>query len=1852
MAHNMTSSDEGSDWNSMSKPHDESIPIVTNSDNLALDSKDQEIEPPDLPVHVASASQDMESSAVSNAPDIQPSTESQEQTAPTAATSNTPPNSGLNTAADATPEPSAPHAHAVSVEQGMEPSVESSAPEIHAAAESQEQTAPAEAPSNSTGNAAETSTAGATLATPIDNNVPKLDGHNNGASDSLSARESVGEAQLDDLPSHPETTKTSSSPPPERSAVSSTEGDKFEPPIPASDSHVWKGDYGGDKDGAATNGDSDTRDHEFWGKESGDGEEDFFNQLNSQTKPIYETPETESRFDEGVPLLDENNGTPAKPTTKTASQIDQIFKDDEDEAAGFFSEVQKSATQEPPHLNRKSTSEVIASVGGAQDSPINETLPASQQFDSHLADPTSHKEVKKASSEEDLAARWQAALDDDDDDLLLEDEIGDDSTADQYAVAQDINVPVNNAAGLDRPFETPTTSARPPPPLTSFVPHQPSTSELLQGVTAPSYFTRPTRPNLAATRAESFAERSKEGYKSPYDIPMDLTRPRRPVASQKPVVVQPGNAPAAPPRSSSIPPPTAASMQTGAPPPAASVPPPKNFYEELPPPPQRPRPASSGRYTPDSNAPAAGFSSRPPPPPPTNPYTNIPPVPESSAQSYGAPQLQQPERLDPYANTLAPNPPAMPSTASRYSPKPPGSQAGPKPSPSPRYSPAPPPSSAPPRNRYASQPPVAPTQGAAHPFQPRTSSPLAYHEKISHQHEEHPPVQPAASASPPNVLQPRHSIDHSSQAPLAFGDAADTTKGAIHENAPSLMNEQQTSSPRNPYAPPAYVNEFSQRLAPVASGAPAFSAITSRDVPQAGNQQFAPPRRSQTQSPSRQQHAGPSLPMQSVDTFQRPASAHDSSSPIKEVSPYAPSQVSARNRAASQHLQFVPPNDGQQLDPLERWKGAPIVSFGFGGVVTSCFPRHIPRYVAGQAAPMIKSTPGEVKVSQLKDWIPATESIVQHPGPLKTKSKKKDLLAWLSSKVAAFENEGLSEISQVDPDSHKRHDEKILLWKIVRVMVEHDGALDGSDSLQASLRNVIFPNLQNQEFAQTYGGGFTGASSFQPSDVPSQPDAVNAQLVDSLRNDLVIGDRQKAVWAAVDSRLWGHAMVIASTLDKSVWKQVVQEFVRREVRSTTGNTESLAALYEIFAGNIEESIDELVPPSARAGLQMISKVNGSGPTKNALDGLDRWRDTLGLVLSNRSPDDYHALLALGKLLSSYGRIEAAHICYIFSRVAVFSGSDDPQANIVLLGADHQRFPSSFYQDEDAILLTEVYEYAISVLAGASTATLPHLLAFKLLYAQSLADNGRKSEALQYCDLIAAALRASTRPSAYHHQHLFSEVGDLSARLRQTTSDGGSWISRPSMEKVSGSMWARFNSFVSGEDSDAASTGSGKAGDADIGPFAKISGTPTVSRSPSVSDFYGSYPGSGSGGQPIPPNGPSRYHPASQYAPNSSPEQLRGRSSFDSQRSGFGFGQRRNSQEISTPDHGMYHGGSLYNSPSAAGYQSTPPQSSYMPLAPVEEDMTYQGQSEGPYASMQPPPVDGVPYQHPISAPDQFGGPLYNQNPTAMPPSDSVGYMPPTSTGGYEPPGSDALGISTPGSKEDAAEEGSQTNKPFMEDDDSDIAARAANLQKAEKERKDREADEAFRKAAEEDAKKPPPPKKSWFGGWFGGGKKNDDNLGGPIRAKLGEENSFYYDTELKKWVNKKDPKSATPVRATPPPPKASAPPTRTGSATSMPPPVPSPMPMNTDNRPSTSGGAPTAPSSDSLGVPRPIDTMGRSASSGAVPKPPSAAGPPPPRPALSNANSIDDLLGAPQARKGNTVRGKKKGRGYVDVMAK
>ena len=589
--------------------------------------------------------------------------------------------------------------------------------------------------------------------------------------------------------------------------------------------------------------------------------------------------------------------------------------------------------------------------------------------------------------------------------------------------------------------------------------------------------------------------------------------------------------------------------------------------------------------------------------------------------------------------------------------------------------------------------------------------------------------------------------------------------------------------------------------------------------------------------------------MNGADSFQRPASVEPPNSPRSSSS--HPTIPVGRTRAFSQGLNSLAPTDGREHDPLQRWRGSPVFAWGVGGTFVTSFPKDIPRYM-NQSVPMILRSPGEVKIRNIKEVDPLPERITTFPGPLKGKAKKKEVIAWLESGIQILEHNAtylrtLPSLSHED----KRTEEQILLWKVLHIFIENDGILERNAVVDKAVRSILSPGIDDQPTgsAPLYSTGADLSGISQSSATVSRAEAIDPSAVDELRKHLLRGDRENAVWHAVEKRLWAHAMLISNTVSKDLCKKVAQEFVQKEVRNIGDNTEPLAALYEIFAGNFEESIDELVPPSTRAGFQMVSTATSVGPAKDALDGLDRWRETLGLVLSNRSTDDGIALNALGKLLCGYGRVEAAHICFLFARShSIFGGIDDPQASIVLVGSDHMHQPYEFDREIEPILLSEVYEYGMSLSTTSNVATSsPHLAIYKLQHALTLTEYGYRENALQYCEAIGAAITSQTRRSPYHHALLMTELDDLTKRLKQSPKDEkSSWISKPSVDKVSSSVWSTFNKFVAGEELDTDTPGSAAGISTDIGPFARIAAsTPAISRSPSNSDLYGSYT-SGSG----------------------------------------------------------------------------------------------------------------------------------------------------------------------------------------------------------------------------------------------------------------------------------------------------------------------------------------------------------------------------------------------------------------------
>lgn len=1233
------------------------------------------------------------------------------------------------------------------------------------------------------------------------------------------------------------------------------------------------------------------------------------------------------------------------------------------------------------------------------------------------------------------------------------------------------------------------------------------------------------RPELP--KAQSFVN-SKVGYHSPYDLPMDVVKPpKKRVSMQQ--MNRPNAAPAniAPPRSSSMysqptPPPRASSASQS--PPSSShsmqqtqlsgqpTSPVKTvrksqsgFFEELP---MSVKPKLAPRHSSGLASAALNQYSQPA-------YPVAPPH-----GSMGLPMQHQmapppvhqglvaPERVSPYAALPTGNAPPPPAVASRYSPAPPQptSHMAPPPAGQSRYSPAP----TLPRTQSSS---AAPTQYSQPtpplPHQPRTSSPLAHFERNLDSTRNH------SFGSESSFDRRSSSSGHESN--LRYQHLPPTREVDENESLspPGKSYGELQNNYAQPMSPPSRGRGHTSQTPPPPQG---FAARTvqspTKRVNYAPQQHsngpppaFLPPKRSQTQSPG-SAFAGPRLEMSNVEPYQRPASVELPASPRPAVG----YPTSSRPRGFSQGVNYIAPTDGREQDPLQRWKGAPVFAWGVGGTIVTSFPKDVPRYTITSTTPMIVRSPGEVKVRNMKDMDPLSPRLTSFPGPLKGKSKKKDVLAWLSSGIAILEqNASYLRTAGTLTHDEKRSEERILLWKILGVLIEHDGTLEGSPAVEKAVRAVLSPGTDDESLSAPLYATGAELSGISPSATTPRADPVDPLAVDQLRKHLLRGEREKAVWEAVDKRLWAHAMLISNTVSQDLYKQVAQEFVQKEVKNIGDNTESLAALYEIFAGNFEESIDELVPPSARAGFQMVSTANVSGPPKGALDGLDRWRETLGLVLSNRSNGDTRALKALGSLLSGYGRAEAAHICFLFARdLQLFGGLDNPQTSIILVGSDQLRQPYDFDREMEPILLSEVFEYGQSLAAppAALVTASPHLSIYKLQHAKTLAEYGYRDKALQYCDTIESTISSHTSRSPYHHALLASELADLRARLKQSPKDdSGSWISKPSIDKAKGSVWATFNKFVSGDGEEEA--GAGRTGGAsDVGPFARIAGgTPTISRSPSNADF-GSY-SNGTAAMPI-TKANSRYAPVDSFSTMNHESQFatsygsQPRSSFEERSSGE-FRRRepvrqmsdyRPGSQMSASNPYAPQPGSNYTPQSSytpqAGPASSYEPSPYAPQTPATENASPNIFSspqaistfDSPRTNSYTPPEATVhqPQSSSYEAPANSYGPPSEAYepfaPSSYEPPTVISYESPASdgyelpsVGGYEPPsGSYEPPSYQPGTvdESDSPIDTRPKKKSFMDDDNDDMPAPREKT-KAEK---DREADEAFRKAAEADGKEP------------------------------------------------------------------------------------------------------------------------------------------------------------------------------------
>ena len=244
------------------------------------------------------------------------------------------------------------------------------------------------------------------------------------------------------------------------------------------------------------------------------------------------------------------------------------------------------------------------------------------------------------------------------------------------------------------------------------------------------------------------------------------------------------------------------------------------------------------------------------------------------------------------------------------------------------------------------------------------------------------------------------------------------------------------------------------------------------------------------------------------------------------------------------------------------------------------------------------------------------------------------------------------------------------------------------------------------------------------------------QVLRTIQERLLSGDRAEALATAEANHLWDHALVIASQINAATLNQTVGKFARATLRPES----PLHAMYLVIGGEYRGAL------AATAG-------GGSSATE--------WRSRLASLLASGSSTDTTTALAnaigeLGDQLWASGQPTAAHVCYLLARSPILP-YNNPNSRVALLGANHKLRPLSGFVTPEAIQRTEIYELLKHMAhpKGASAAmAASNFVTFKLNYAYLLADMGLLNRATKYAQAIVSQQAQQDRIKGLAQELLF------------------------------------------------------------------------------------------------------------------------------------------------------------------------------------------------------------------------------------------------------------------------------------------------------------------------------------------------------------------------------------------------------------------------------------------------------------------------------------------------------------------
>ncbi|XP_058224178.1 protein transport protein SEC16B homolog isoform X2 [Rhododendron vialii] len=381
------------------------------------------------------------------------------------------------------------------------------------------------------------------------------------------------------------------------------------------------------------------------------------------------------------------------------------------------------------------------------------------------------------------------------------------------------------------------------------------------------------------------------------------------------------------------------------------------------------------------------------------------------------------------------------------------------------------------------------------------------------------------------------------------------------------------------------------------------------------------------------------------------------------------------------------------------------------------------------------------------------------PGPLVGGNVgSKELNKWIDERIAVCKS----------PEVDYRKGEILqLLLSLLKISYQYYGKLRSpfgsdtskeSDVPEAAVARLFTSAKRNGEQFCDYGA-LAHCLQKLPSEGQMQATAAEVQTL------LVSGRKKEALHCATEGKLWGPALVLAAQLGDQFYVDTVKQMAVCQLVSGS----PLRTLCLLIAGQPADvfSADTTSDSSIYGAVNMSLQPSQGGTTGM----LDNWEENLAVITANRTKDDELVLIHLGDCLwKDRSEIIAAHICYLVAEATFEPYSDS--ARLCLIGADHLKFPRT-YASPDAIQRTELYEYS-KLLGNAQFVLLP-FQPYKLIYAHMLAEVGKVSESLKYCQAVLKSLKTGRLPEVDMWRKL---VSSLEERIRTHQQGGYSTNSAP------------------------------------------------------------------------------------------------------------------------------------------------------------------------------------------------------------------------------------------------------------------------------------------------------------------------------------------------------------------------------------------------------------------------------------------------------------------------------------------